>query len=99
MSANARKNTEDEKYVSLIDMILSNGTAGLIDLDLNQKQKVLNAGSSPEFMKDYGFHEFEGTPRQGQTLEQVRDLLLAEIEKVKKGHGDIFFAYYVTKFI
>ena len=82
------KNTEDEKYVSLIDMILSNGTAGLIDLDLNQKQKVLNAGSSPEFMKDYGFHEFEGTPRQGQTLEQVRDLLLAEIEKVKKGQFD-----------
>ena len=82
------KNSDDEKYVSLIDMILANGTAGLIDLDLNQKQKVLNAGCSPEFMKDYGFHYFQGTPRQGQTLEQVRDLIIAEIEKVKNGQFD-----------
>ena len=82
------KNSDDEKYVSLIDMLLANGTAGLIDLNLNQKQKVLNAGCSPEFMKDYGFHEFEGTPRQGQTLDQVRNLILAQIDKVKKGEFD-----------
>ena len=59
------KNSDDEKYVTLIDMLLTNGTAGLIDLDLNQKQKVLSAGSSPEFMKDYGFHQFSGTPTAG----------------------------------
>jgi predicted Zn-dependent peptidase len=49
---------------------------------------VLSAGCSPEFLKDYGFHEFDGTPRQGQSLEQLRNLILAEIDKVKKGQFD-----------
>lgn len=84
----AGENSEDEKYVTLIDMILSNSQAGLIDLDLNQEQKVLRAGSGAWFMRDYGIHQFYGQPREGQTLEEVRDLLLAEIEKVKNGEFD-----------
>ena len=78
----------DRKYVTLIDYILSNSVAGLIDLDLNQQQKVLQAGSTSNFEMDYGYHLFFGKPRQGQKLEDVRDLLLAEIEKVKKGEFD-----------
>ena len=77
--------SEDRKMVTMIDMILSNSQAGLIDLDLNQQQKVLRAGCSTRFMKDYGMHNFSGKPRAGQTLEQVKNLILAEIEKVKKG--------------
>ena len=77
--------SDDRKYVTMIDYILSNSVAGLIDLDLNQKQKVLQAGSTSNFETDYGYHLFFGKPRQGQNLEEVRDLLLAEIEKVKKG--------------
>lgn len=78
-------NTKDEKYVTLINQILYNGTAGLIDLDLNQKQKVQGAYGYSNFMKYYGVHEFGGTPRAGQKLEEVKDLLLAQIEKIKKG--------------
>ncbi len=78
-------NTNDELMVSLIDYMLANSNAGLIDLNLNQQQKVLQAGCNPNFMKDYGFHSFNGTPREGQTLEEVRDLLLGEIEKIKTG--------------
>ena len=81
-------NTEDHKYVTLIDMILSNSQAGLIDLNLNQEQKVLSAGSGAWFMRDYGIHQFSGKPREGQTLEEVRDLILGEIEKVKNGEFD-----------
>jgi len=81
-------NTPDEKYVSLIDNILSNSQAGLIDLDLVQEQKVLGAGSYSNFMIDYGMHIFYGNPREGQSLDEVRDLLLAEIEKVKNGEFD-----------
>jgi len=80
--------SKDRPYVTMIDYILTNSTAGLIDLDLNQQQKVLKAGSGSYFLKDYGFHQFTGTPRKGQSLEEVRDLLLAEIEKVKKGEFD-----------
>lgn len=81
-------NTDDRKYVTMIDYILTNSVAGLIDLDLNQAQKVLTAGSTSNFEMDYGYHLFFGKPRQGQKLEEVRDLLLAEIEKVKKGEFD-----------
>ena len=80
--------SSDRKFVTLIDYILSNSVAGLIDLDLNQQQKVLKAGSGSSFEMDYGYHLFMGTPRQGQKLEEVRDLLLAEINKVKKGEFD-----------
>ena len=80
--------SEDRKFVTLIDFILTNSVAGLIDIDLNQQQKVLKAGSGSTFMGDYGYHLFMGKPRAGQKLEEVRDLLLAEIEKVKKGEFD-----------
>lgn len=77
--------SQDEKYVTLIDGILNNSKAGLIDLNLNQQQKVLRAGCYPDFAIYYGAHKFYGMPRQGQTLEEVKDLILAEIEKIKKG--------------
>ncbi len=77
--------SEDEKMVTLIDYMLSNAAAGLIDLDLNQQQKVLRAGCGPMFMKEYGLHYFFGMPRQGQTLEEVKALLLEEVEKIKAG--------------
>ncbi|MCF8229414.1 MAG: insulinase family protein, partial [Bacteroidales bacterium] len=79
-------NSKDEKYVTMIDNILSNSQAGLIDLDLNQEQKVLRAGSYASFMIDYGMHVFYGNPRQGQSLDEVKELLLKEIEKIKKGN-------------
>ena len=78
-------NSTDRKYVTMIDYMLNNSKAGLIDLDLVQSQKVLSAGCNTTFLKDYGYHEFMGRPREGQTLEEVRDLILNEIEKIKKG--------------
>lgn len=81
-------NSEDDPYVTLIDMILNNSKAGLIDLDLVQQQKVLAAGCGPYKLKDYTVHQFYGVPRQNQSLEEVRDLILAEIDKVKKGEFD-----------
>lgn len=78
-------NSIDADMAYLIDRVLSNGKAGLIDLDLNQQQKVLSAGSDLWELKDYTIHIFSGKPKSGQTLEQVKDLLLAEIEKIKTG--------------
>ncbi|WP_040281837.1 M16 family metallopeptidase [Psychroserpens damuponensis] len=78
-------NTEEEKLMTVADMILANGNAGLIDLNLNQKQAVQYAGCSPTFLNDYGYHSFDGSPKEGQTLDEVKDLILAQIEKLKKG--------------
>ncbi|MDH1883542.1 MULTISPECIES: M16 family metallopeptidase [Empedobacter] len=78
-------NSDDAKYVTLIDYILSNSTAGLIDLNINQQQKALGAGSGASFFRDLGMHSFSGTPKQGQSLEEVRDLILGQIENIKQG--------------
>lgn len=78
-------NTEEEKLMTLADMILANGNAGLIDLNLNQKQAVQNASCSPTFLNDYGYHNFTGSPKQGQSLDDVKALLLEQIDKLKKG--------------
>ncbi|WCO03122.1 M16 family metallopeptidase [Psychroserpens ponticola] len=78
-------NTEEEKLMTVADMILANGNAGLIDLNLNQKQAVQYAGCSPTFLNDYGYHSFSGSPKEGQSLDEVKDLLLEQIEKLKKG--------------
>lgn len=77
--------SEDALKLKMTDMILSNGQAGLIDLNLVQKQAVLDAYSSPYVNKDYSIFFLSGEPREGQTLEEVKDLLLAQIEKVKNG--------------
>jgi predicted Zn-dependent peptidase len=81
----AGANSTDADIITMLDNILSNGKAGLIDLDLSQQQKVLNGGSSPSFLAEYSFLGMNGTPREGQTLEEVQTLLLAELDKVKKG--------------
>ncbi len=79
------KGSEQEVIVTLIDYMLANSQAGLIDLNLNQKQEVQNASSFTNFDNDYGFHLLYGTPKEGQSLDEVRDLLLAQVEKIKQG--------------
>lgn len=78
-------NSEEIKYVTLIDYLLANSKAGFIDLNLVKQQKVLSASSSVWTNKDYSLHFLTGKPRQGQTLDEVRVLLLEQIEKIKKG--------------
>ncbi len=80
------KASQDAVRLRMLDKILSNGQAGLIDLDLNQQQKVLQAASFTDLNDDYSTHVIYGTPRQGQKLEEVRGLLLAELAKVKAGN-------------
>ncbi len=75
----------DKEALMLVDMILDNRTAGLINLNLNQAQAVQAAGSSPEFLNDYGSQRLWGVPKQGQTLEEVEQLLLDQVALVKAG--------------
>ena len=77
--------SKDADMIMLISKILSNGKAGLIDLNLNQQQKVLEASAFDMEFKDYSSSVISGSPKEGQTLEQLKDLLLAQVEKVKSG--------------
>ena len=81
----------DLKNTAVADIaasILSNGKAGLIDLDVNQQQKALMAEAYNETQPDYGSFFVEGTPKDGQSLEELRDLLLAEVAKLAAGDFD-----------
>ncbi|MCL4282820.1 MAG: insulinase family protein [Flavobacteriales bacterium] len=80
--------TEDPMMLDLIAGIMSNGQAGLIDLDLVQQQKVLQAYASSGEQADYSEFSMGGDPKEGQSLEEVRTLLLAELDKLKKGEFD-----------
>jgi predicted Zn-dependent peptidase len=80
--------TRDAVVLELISDIFSNGKAGLFDLNLNKQQKLQGAQAGLQQYKDYGVLIFVGTPKQGQTLEQVRDLLLGQIDRLKKGDFD-----------
>jgi predicted Zn-dependent peptidase len=77
--------SKEIKYLDMIGSILNNGKAGIIDLDLIKKQKVMSASAYASGMNDYGIFRMNGTPRDGQTLEEVKDLLLEQIDKIKKG--------------
>lgn len=71
--------------LDIIGKLLSNGSAGLYDLNLNRTMKVQSAGAGFSELTDYSMFIAMGIPKKGQTLKEVRDLLLAEIEKLKKG--------------
>ncbi|TXK36910.1 insulinase family protein [Pontibacter qinzhouensis] len=77
--------SRDALVLSMISNILYNGQAGLIDLNLNQQQKVLQAYGYDNQMKDYSVFRLGGSPRQGQSLDEVKKLLLAQVEIVKQG--------------
>jgi len=68
--------------------VLENGKCGLIDIDLNQAQKVLYAGSSGWNNSQDNLLYLTAAPVPGQTLDQLRDLLLAEVAKLQNGEFD-----------
>ena len=80
--------TADPIMLQLIDGILSNGSAGLIDLNLLQAQKVLSANAYSSISNDYSIIQLSGEPKEGQTLDQVRDLLLGEVAALREGRFD-----------
>ena len=80
--------SEDADVAKIVGQVLYNGQAGLIDLDLMQQQKALSAYGYASLSADYGYMQLAGRPKQGQTLEEVRDLLLGEVAKLRAGDFD-----------
>lgn len=79
----------DDGYMSqIVASILNNGRCGLIDTDIIQKQAALSAYAYNVSFADAGAMLLEGAPKEGQTLDQVRDLLLAEVERLRNGDFD-----------
>ena len=72
--------------LDVIAYMLNNGKAGLIDLNLNQAMRVQSAGCGLQAMQDYSSFMMMGMPKPNQRLEEVRVLLLGEIENLKQGN-------------
>ena len=71
--------------LEIVAQLLSNGQAGLFDLNLTQKMKVQEIGTDIESLDEYSVFCIYGQSKSGQTLKEVRKLALDEIEKLKKG--------------
>jgi predicted Zn-dependent peptidase len=77
--------THDGQLLNLLGDLLTNGKAGLFDLDLTKKQKLLSASAFAYTLKDYSALVLQGNPIKGQSLDDVKALMLTEIDKLKKG--------------
>ncbi|MBS1928658.1 MAG: insulinase family protein [Chitinophagaceae bacterium] len=78
----------DVLMASLVGQVLTNGKAGLMDLNLVKKQKMLRASAFSYSLIDYGMLILSGSPTSGQSLESVRDLMLGEINNLRTGNFD-----------
>ena len=74
--------------LGVVANILSNGTAGLMDLDLDQQMKWLGGGAATMPLAEYSAMIMIGYPKEGQTLDEVKALMLGEIDKLKRGDFD-----------
>ncbi len=72
----------------LVSMLLSNGEAGLIDINLNQAQKIQGGYSYSYRLNDYSMHILGGKPKDGQSLEEVKKQLISQIDLLKEGDFD-----------
>jgi predicted Zn-dependent peptidase len=79
--------TDESRLSELCSQILcNNGEVGLVDINLNQKQKVLRAGAFNASFKEYGYFSMVIIPKENQTLEEGEQLLLAQIQLLKDGN-------------
>lgn len=78
-------NSDEAIMADMLATILSNGKAGLIDLNINKKQLTLGSRAYNQKMADYSFLSLSGRNKNGQTLEEVKQLLLDQVELLKNG--------------
>ena len=80
--------TPEGEVVALLSSLLNNGKTGLIDVNLLLQQQLLAAGTASLGLADNDVFMMYGIPKEGQSLDEVRTLLLNQIELIKKGDFD-----------
>ena len=72
--------------LDVISDMLSNGRAGIFDLNLNQAMRVQVAQAGIQAQQDHSAFILIGMPKPDQSLQEVKDLMIGEIENLKKGN-------------
>ncbi|MGB0868004.1 MAG: insulinase family protein [Flavobacteriales bacterium] len=69
----------------IVNRMLFNGYSGLLDLNIIQSKKLQDSYSYLWSNYDYSMLIISGTPKEGQSLNEVEQLLKIEIDKLKNG--------------
>ena len=78
--------TQNARLADIVGNILTNsGDSGLIDLNINQQQKALRAMAYESAFKKYGSFSLIIVPKNDQTFDEAKKLMLDQIDLVKKG--------------
>ncbi|KAA0127791.1 insulinase family protein [Chryseobacterium sp. SN22] len=78
--------TREAILADIVANVLSNrGEAGLLDLNINQTQKLLWGQAYSVGLKQYGYFSIVAVPKETQTLDEAKELVLEQVELVKKG--------------
>ncbi len=84
-----RTDSYGSKEVILADVVanvLSNtGETGLLDLHINQTQKMLWAQAYSLGLKEYGYFSIVAVPKENQTLKEAKNMVLEQLHLVKNG--------------
>ena len=80
-----RGNSLQQDTLTIINQLLCNGKAGLFDVNLNHPLKVQASDDGLDAMNDYSMFYLYGLPKEGQSLKEVRQLLLDEVKKLRNG--------------
>ncbi len=67
------------------NLLTNSGETGLIDVNINQSQKALRAMAYASPFKTYGNFSMVIVPKNDQTLDDAKQLLLSQIDLIKKG--------------
>ncbi|MEJ7596798.1 MAG: insulinase family protein [Kofleriaceae bacterium] len=78
-------NHPDRVALEVMDLLLLDGTSGIIQRDLLLPQKVANAGSDPELMRESGYFQLHADALAGQKHDELEKLLLALVGKLQRG--------------
>ena len=81
-------NIKDFYLAEMVNNLMTNGQAGLIDMNINHRQTTLGCASFVKRLDGFITLGFYGSPKEGQTVEEVEQLIMEQIEKLKAGDFD-----------
>lgn len=76
---------KDAPVIEVIDLLMDNAATGLINVELVLSQKLPSAGSFPQLLREAGAWMMYGVARDGQSLDEVEQLLLGVVDKLRQG--------------
>ena len=75
----------DMLAIQVMAEVLQNGKCGVLDRNITIPQKMLSAGVGLYNMADGGAFMAIGAPKEGQTLDELRELFLAQMDSLRQG--------------